>query len=396
MTTSVGVDNTGSQHEYLYDENDNLQTEIADIGANSYVVGYGYDPNDFVSTIAYPSGRFINYAPDAFGRPTRLTPYVTAIDYHPSGQIQRISYANGQTTDVTLNGRLWIEQMHAHGAAEAMDLTYQYDSIGNVGTITDALDSLNNRVLGYDGINRLVSATGSWGTAGFAYNGRGDITQKQLNGSTTDHLYSYQKLLYVDYGFIYDQFYYDEYGNIIEVEKHDPSDPINNGIIADTLYTYDDAGNMRIARTNPFLSIGIQHGYGYDGNNLRVSRSDGTDLTEYLYVKNGNLLGEYDPATSAFYGKEYFYLGSQLIASAQENHPPVADAGQDASVYATQQVSLSGSRFNRPGWWYRDLCLAATVGYAGYPEQCKQRQSDVHGTEHCRRGDLTLPVDGDG
>ena len=342
------IDNADSQHEYLYDENDNLQTEIVDIGANTYVIGYGYDLNDFLSTISYPSGRFITYGPDAFGRPTRMMPYVSAIDYHPSGQIRQISYANGQTTDMTLNNRLWIEQMHAHGAAEAMDLTYQYDNIGNVETITDALDSFNNRVLGYDGINRLRSATGPWGTIALTYDEQGNLTFEQRNGGTTEHLFANQKLLFVDYGFIYDQLFYDEYGNINEVEKHDPSDPINNGIIADTLYSYDDAGNMRVARTNPFLSIGIRHDYGYDGNNLRVSRSDGTDLTAYLYGNNGNLFGEYEPNTPALYGKEYFYLGSQLIASAQENQPPVADAGTDASVYGGQPVSLSGAGSSDP------------------------------------------------
>ena len=109
----------------------------------------------------YPSGRLLSYAPDAFGRPRQAAPYVTAVDYHPSGQIQQLTYANGQTTDLTLNSRLWVERMHSHGAAEAMDLTYLYDSIGNVESITDAIDPLNNRALVYDDNNRLTSAKGN-------------------------------------------------------------------------------------------------------------------------------------------------------------------------------------------------------------------------------------------
>ena len=148
----------------------------------------------------------------------------------------------------------------------------------------------------------------------------------------------------------YDLLSYDDYGNIAEIESHDAAEIFNNGIIEQTYYTYDDAANLRqVHRVNysAFPSIVTTHDYGYDGNNLRVSKSTsdvlGVTQTQYAYAKNGNLLGEYEPATSVLYGKEYFYLGSQLIASAQENQPPVADAGTDASVNGGQLVSLNGS-----------------------------------------------------
>ena len=355
------VENADSLHLYLYDANDNLDTEMIGIGGNTFTIGYTYNQNDALATVLYPSGRLLSYAPDAFGRPRQAAPYVTAVDYHPSGQIQQLSYANGQTTEMTLNNRLWVQRMHSHGAAEATDLTYLYDSIGNVESIADAIDTVNNRALVYDANNRLTSANGQWGTASFTYSARGDIEDKQVNSTLTKNFYQQVQLLtdilynptfdgtYWSSG-RYDLLSYDDYGNIAEIESHDAAEIFNNGIIEQTYYTYDDAANLRqVHRVNysAFPSIVTTHDYGYDGNNLRVSKSTsdvlGVTQTQYAYAKNGNLLGEYEPATSVQYGKEYFYLGSQLIASAQENQPPVADAGTDASVNSGQLVSLNGS-----------------------------------------------------
>jgi len=363
----TSVDNADSQRLYAYDENDNLLTETIGIAANSYILSYTYDQHDIVDTLLYPSGRQLDYAPDAFGRPRQVAPYVTNITYHPTGQVEQLTYANGQTTDITLNNRLWVKRRHAHGVVEAMDLTYLYDPIGNAETITDALDLLNNRSLGYDDINRLTSATGQWGDYTYTYNGRGDIKDTYLNAA---HIFrnhylldprlssvSYNPLVDEDGGTSrsrFDDYFYDDYGNISEIEAHDLNEPLNGGILWERFFNYDDTGNLRQAWTLTFPSTGEPvYAYGYDGNNMRVSRTVSvlgteTEHTDYLYAKGGNLLGEYEPGTGMSYGKEYFYLGSQLVASAQENQPPVSDAGPDASVFAGQQVLLTGTASTDP------------------------------------------------
>jgi YD repeat-containing protein len=184
--------------EAVYDENDNLTLETLTIGGHPFTITSTFDSLDAVSAITYPSGRTVTYAPDALGRPTQALPYVTGVTYHPSGQIQQMQYANGQITESELNDRLWIHRLHAHGVSEVADLGYHYDPTGNVSTINDAVNPLYNRQLGYDKLNRLVTADGAWGSGTFRYGVRGDIVQKTLGSSVTDYVYNGLKLVKVN------------------------------------------------------------------------------------------------------------------------------------------------------------------------------------------------------
>ncbi|MGH8614399.1 MAG: PKD domain-containing protein [Gammaproteobacteria bacterium] len=56
------------------------------------------------------------------------------------------------------------------------------------------------------------------------------------------------------------------------------------------------------------------------------------------------MLGEY--SGSLRYGKEYVYLGSQLLASTQTNQAPAANAGPDQSVRGAAIVALDGTASN--------------------------------------------------
>ena len=84
---------------------------------------------------------------------------------------------------------------------------------------------------------------------------------------------------------------------------------INNG---STTFQYDDASNMRC--TNCALSTKVN--YDYDANHIRSKKLVGTTATYYFYGLNGSLLGEYTPASQL--EKEYYYLGSKLLAERQK------------------------------------------------------------------------------
>lgn len=336
------VNNSDSMHEYVYDDNDNLQSEIIDIDNNQYSINYTYDNKDIIKTLSYPSGRVIDYDADAFGRPTKITPYVNSINYYPSGQIQQMAYANGQTTEVTLTDRLWIDRIHAFGITEAADLTYDYDVIGNIETITDAIDSLNNKTLAYDNMNRLISANGPWGTGIFDYDALGNLLTMNISGQLQSYNYSSQRLTRVGVSSSSQHLYsYDEYGNI-------DFDALTNSfgqIFSENQYDYDDAGNLRTAIRSQGPGVPI-HNFAYDGNGMRVGKTTNIEDIKYVYAKNGNLLGEYKPAQGIQFGKEYVYLGSQLVASPQENIPPTANAGDDFNALGGTSVILNASTSN--------------------------------------------------
>ena len=69
-----------------------------------------------------------------------------------------------------------------------MDLTYTYDSRGSIISIDDESPSNHDLTLGYDSLNRLTSASGSWGSGSVNYNSSYRVTSSvdvgNLGGNT--------------------------------------------------------------------------------------------------------------------------------------------------------------------------------------------------------------------
>lgn len=338
-TGFIGTIDTRTLHAYHYDANDNLQNESVEVGilqnqgTNGIVViedrtltaQYGYDQLDHLSAVTYPSTQIVNYAPDAFGRPTQVGPYVNGISYFPSGQPSSITYANGKRTDYTLNNRQWIQHITTSGSA--VDLTYDYDGRGNVRTITDGIDSQKNRSMVYDGVDRLITANGTWGTGSIGYDAVGNIRTNNVGGVNLTYGYDANNRLSTITGTKSYSFSYDVYGNVS-----------GNGR---NTFRYDDAGNLAS------VSGGTNISYLYDANSMRIRSTK--DAAYYLYSKNGDLLGEYSIGDPATY-KEYAYLGGKLVAqhAVGTNQSPVANAGTDQTVAKGSAVTLDGSASTDP------------------------------------------------
>ncbi len=242
----------------------------------------------------------MTYAPDAFGRPTQATPYVTAVSHHPSGQVSSIAYANGAQSTVQLNARRWPSNLRITRGSSIFDTTYGYDGVGNITSVVDAVDSTYNRTLGYDAVDRLTTAIGSWGAGGFAYDGRGNITQ-QVTGSMLNLTYTYEsnRLRYISgTGTLSRTFGYDVYGNIND-----------NG--TGVLFAYDDALTLKCVKCGQ----ADQTTYAYDGAGMRVSTQSTAGATYFVYGSGGNLLWERAPTGTI---KEYIYLDGKQVAVRQQ------------------------------------------------------------------------------
>ena len=144
---------------------------------------WGVDAHGSVSSLSDPWGT-MSYAPNALGEPTQVSGYASAVSYHPNGAVAGYTLANGITRGVSLNARGLPAQWQDAGVVNDQ---YSYDANGNVTGIQDLLQGINTRSLGYDGLDRLTTANGPWGSGQFGYDALDNLRSSQLGGRTLTH-----------------------------------------------------------------------------------------------------------------------------------------------------------------------------------------------------------------
>ncbi|MCH8505879.1 MAG: hypothetical protein LAT50_16385 [Ectothiorhodospiraceae bacterium] len=296
----TSLENGNIARAYVYDANDNLIEETLSIDGRSYDIAYGINGLDHVQSITYPSGRAVDFAPNALGWETQAGAYASQIQHHPTGLLQSLTLGNGAVTTVDLDARQRVAAIAtlATAAGPVVDLTYSYDNWLNGTGIADGIDPTRNRNMLYDGITRLEEAEGEWGTEALIYDHRGNINVRDINGAVQEYYYSGNRLSFRVLPNVAFPFTYDPRGNVT-------GDGINT-------YTYDGAGNMVSASTAQGLLT-----YRYDGEGLQVQRGN----TDMVHAHNGLLLGEYD-VTGGF--REYILVGTQLVARINDEDTVVA------------------------------------------------------------------------
>ncbi len=340
------ITNGNSTRRYVYDNNGSLTSESLTIDDKTYTTAYTYDSLDNLSSLTYPTGRIVNYNPNGFGWPTQVTPFITAVAYHPSGQLSNISYANGKQSAFALSDRLWIDQIKTDGI---FTHDYVYDEKGNVSSISATGLTPYSRSMTYDALDRLDSATGPWGTIDYAYNGTGDITSNEQGAFS----YSGARLNNIKKDQITTTFSYDANGNVTDDEKYTLF--ISGGApsfieLYSRNYLYDDAENLIRSNAKKLgQTFGSITHYQYDGKGNRIKKYSDTSSTDFVYSDSGLLLGEYTDA-GLEYGKDLIYLGTQLVTSIQKNQLPVSTAtNTDVLIVESNTTTLSGSASDPDG-----------------------------------------------
>ncbi len=315
--------------QYNYDDNDNLVSETLTIGTQQYPLTYGISTSDHLDSVTYPSGRKVSYYTNAKGRPTQVSPYITNVSYHPNGQPNYINYANGVTTSMTVNSRQWLNGISSPISGEPINLSYTYDYNGNVERVNDNNDSNYTRVLTYDGVNRLKTASGIWGFGSISYDTGGNIRVMNVGGRNITYHYNFSsnRLTSTTGGLNY-SLAYDVYGNIK-----------GNGVNS---FTYDEASNLTQVRG--FAAADFQ----YDGNQTLVTKTRDGTTTHLLYNKAGELFGEY--MSTGQWLKEYAYLSGKLVTVTENlavippniSVPPVDYDGSYAVSWSETDSTITG------------------------------------------------------
>ena len=353
----------GASHwVYDYDENDNLVTEtlsIADalFGTRNYVTANVYNDLDVQSQVTYPSGLVVNYAPDAFGRATRVGTFATNVTYHPSGHLQSYRLANGVVTNVTLNDRLIPATIHT---GSLVDLNYTYDAVGNVTSIVDGLDatkSVRMQAAGsYDGLDRLLTADGPWGRAQFSYDFFGNMRTKVVGGDTLNHqmddqrrLRQVKKMSPTDSSreLARVRMEFDGRGNAIAKRRYGFDANMRVVELDDKQFVYDADSNLVqakvISRTPSQATSIVDKEYVYDGNGQRVVEKTrrSYDIRYSVPSRGGALMFEESIADCT--RTDYVRLGSLSLAKSDDQFAnPAADTdGDGINDCMEQQLGLN-------------------------------------------------------
>lgn len=309
-------DGSGSA-SWTYDARGRVAQEtkvVSGTGGGTFVTQWDYDAADRPVWQKYPggnasqSGEQVNYTYTYQGllnTVSGMATYVSASQYNVQGQLaQRIL---GTTTPVRLtygytaaeNFRLVSLQAGVSPTyTNLQTLSYTYDDVGNVLTITDAAayGGSQMQTFTYDALDRLSAAQasgtppnyGAYSQKGYGYDAIGNLTSFEASVLTyqdTAHKHAVTHVGGVQ------KYWYDQNGNATR--------RING--THDVTLSYDAENRLT------GLSGGVTASYIYDGDGQRVKETAGSVTTVYI----GNYY-EWTGITTTM--KSYYYAGGTRIA----------------------------------------------------------------------------------
>jgi YD repeat-containing protein len=368
------VDRDGSDYDVsmTYDESDNRRTLVNGfvnstfgydgvnrltsrtdvVGGSTFVTGFHYDENDNLDWIDYPapSPRRVNYSHD-FGNRIDLvysgsTTFADFVSYHPSGAPWSYLAGNGRTHSFTYDLRQRPDIVNA-GGNTLLRLDYGYDNVGNVRTIDETSRAEMNQSFTYDGVDRLWTAAGPWGSGAFNYNAHGDREDKTIGGAFTD--YHYNNVT-------------NRLTSATGAEAEASFGYLANGNLTSQLgrtYTYTVENMMQTATVD-----GATTTYRYDGDQMRKLALAAGRTRYWIHGPGGQILSEFvrcDGMPRKV--RDYVYAGSRLIADLDfEAKPAVAFVAGASSPWEKDTAGLLPVRLTT--WDGCPTAEPATVAYS--------------------------------
>jgi RHS repeat-associated protein len=330
---------------YAYTAKGQILQETKVIDSNQYITQYAYDQNGNLRTMTYPSGRVITYNisnDKVINVLNNAANLATNISYKPFGGMSGITYGNGIAGTISYDNQYRITSMVA-GAV--LSLSYdQYDADANVQHITNTLDSTKNKTFGYDALDRVTSASGSWGSLVWTYDGVGNrLTENSNNYTYASNTNKLSSANGESFGFDNDgnttlegsrQYIYNQNQRLVQV----------NGSTS-AYYTYN--GNGQRVKKNVNGTVTVFH-YNQSGQIIAESNSAGTTVTEYVYL-NGQPLAMITNGNTYYYHTDHLATPHKMTDS---SGAVVWSAYYKPFGAATVTVSTITNNLRFPGQYY--------------------------------------------
>lgn len=271
-----------------------------------------------LQTVKYPSGAIVKYGYDAVGRINDIsvtgadgliTSVLTGVNYTALNQPKSWVWGTGAVPyQRTFDGygRLAsypLGNPSGTGISAGVMRTLSFDAAGRIVGYSHTTPTNWDQVFGYDGLDRLTSATLTSGnTYGYTYDATGNRTQTTINGTSYASTVSTTSNWYTNVATA---------AGGATAQAYDAAGHLTSD--AGGIYTYSGRGRLKTE-----LRSGNTFSYLYNGLEQRVYKGGPTSVITtgkayYAYDEAGHLMGEYDSTGKAVY--ETVYMGDTPVAS---------------------------------------------------------------------------------
>lgn len=292
------------------------------IGSISKEILYQHSPAGELTKLTYPNGRIVNYAFDK-GKLVGITTQTNSgansqsilsnIEYLPFGPARNYSFGNGLTETRSYDTDYRLEAIDVGN----FNLSYSFDSVDSIEKIINNLLPTPTQTFGYDSLNRLVTASGTYGNLSWSFDSTGNRLSETRNSITDWYAYSptSNRLNSISRNA---QQSNSRRGAITNGNRQFLHDAAGNRKMANTevgtqqVYMFNNAGRLSGVAVNP-KSGGPVVTYLYNPLGERVSKSVNGVLSEaYIWDEAGRLLQVLNSNGESV--RDYIYFDGQQIA----------------------------------------------------------------------------------
>lgn len=285
-TFSVGrltlmVDGSGST-QYCHDRFGQLVRKVQTTNGVPLTLQYAYTKGGQLQAMTYPDGTVVDYLRNAQGQITEVgvaqpsqarEVLLTQATYHPFGPIAGWVYGNGRV--MQRNVDLDYRPTSIQGGPGGLDLTYGYDAVGNLTSLSSG--SPPPLEYGYDALGRLTESRDGPTQAiidQYTYDKTGNRTS--FTDSLGTKAYAYPSTSHRLSSVAGENRTYDLIGNTTSI-----------GMAQE--FEYNDAGRMNKVRNVGLIAME----YAYNGQGEQVRQHLGNTESLALYDEGGHWLGSY-------------------------------------------------------------------------------------------------------
>jgi RHS repeat-associated protein len=282
------TDASGST-SWLYDSRGRMTKETKVISGTSFDTEWTYNLADLPVTMKYPDGEIVTTQYNNNLLPTSVSGagnYVPSMTYDIAGRLLTRALGNG--LNQTYAYYPWNQQggrLHTLTTGALQNLTYQYDSVGNITQIADSVAG-ETSVYDYDALDRLTSwQLNQNSPETYTYDAQGNLDVKngmELNYNDAAHKHAVTHIGSTQ------KYWYDDNGN-----------QITRILGADTFNLIYDAENHLVEVKKNSVTISQ---FTYDGDGARVKSVIDGETIRFVggyYERKGSQITKYYMAGAA-------------------------------------------------------------------------------------------------